>query len=110
MLNSREWHETAYARGIPSSFFPSFLRFLFIAKVPRRRPARGKRASGADGQEGERTMHNGRSSGRLKCNGAARRHRDAGLVCRAAARVKIKIARKNVRREQSAGAVDGRVD
>lgn len=37
-------------------------------------------------------MHNGRSSGRLKCSGGT------AELCRAAARVKIKIARKNVRR------------
>lgn len=76
VLNSREWHEAVYARGIPSapSSFCPYLRFLFIAKV-RAEGRREEREQGGTVGRGRvrtdegRTMHNGRSSGRLKCNG-----------------------------------------
>lgn len=71
VLNSREWHEVVYARGIPSAsslFYP--LRFLFIAKGALGRPARKEskevRPGGSGRREGD--AHNGRSSGRLKCS------------------------------------------
>lgn len=75
VLNSREWHEVVYARGIPSasSFFLPLLSF-YCEEVRSEDRRRGKRArrrdrAGADRGEGGRCTHNGRSSGRLKCSG-----------------------------------------
>lgn len=106
VLNSREWHEVVYARGIPSAsslFSPPPLSFYC---------ERCARKTGEEREQGGTTGWERTEGGR--CTQWAffwkikvqQRHRVAEL-CRAAARVKIKIARKNVRRAKCE-AVDGR--
>jgi hypothetical protein len=104
VLNSREWHGM---HGIPSASFPPFplpfspfregartgeARAGQAREALRRRTATGGRTGGEGGRG--RMRHNGCSSGRLKCSGDAARHRGA-VAAATAARVKIKIARKN---------------
>lgn len=96
VLNSHEWHEMVYARGIPSvsSFFFRLLSFYCEGALGR--PGEEREQGGTTGWE---RTEGGRCTQwaffwKIKVQ---RRHRVAEL-CRAAARVKIKIARKNVGR------------
>lgn len=61
VLNSREWHEVVYARGIPSasSLFPPSPSAFFLLRKVRSEDRRGKRARRYDrvGADGGRTMH-----------------------------------------------------
>lgn len=96
VLNSHEWHEVVYARGIPSASFFFFPTAFFLLRRCAWKTGEEREQGGTTGWE---RTEGGRCTQwaffwKIKVQ---RRHRVAEL-CRAAARVKIKIARKNVGR------------
>jgi len=56
VLNSHEWYEVVYARGIPSASFVFFPLLSFYCKGALRRPARKERYDRVRA-DGGRTMH-----------------------------------------------------